>query len=208
MAIDLCNKTELMQSAPNLPAWESYNDEDVDDCHSPLGALEPVQRAGLEIGYQSSLCKVDPRYVIGDPAAWVSDFGYAVDLVAQRLDPRPNDLLTRVALEDPDPAMREQAAYEYADRNPSDACELLCEVARRDPNREVRWDALWAIEKLGGCRHCRPCAASAGTPIPRSPSGPACSSASCRPATPPSTSALPVDPGSHVRRDDLPVDPL
>ena len=138
MAIDLCNKTDLMRAAQELPAWESYDDEGVDDCHSPLGALEPEQRAGLEIGYQASLCKVDPRYVVGDPAAWVSDFGYAVDQVAQRMDPRPNDVLTRVALEDPDPTMREQAAYEYADRNAADACELLCEVVRRDPNREVR----------------------------------------------------------------------
>jgi hypothetical protein len=150
MAIDLCNKTELMRSAADLPAWESYGDEGVDDCHTPLGALDPAQRAGLEIGYQASLCKVDPRYVVGDPAAWVSDFGYAVDQVAQRLDPRPDDVLARAAFDHPDPAMREQAAYEYADRNAPGACDLLAEVVRRDPNREVRWDALWAIEKLGG----------------------------------------------------------
>jgi hypothetical protein len=46
--------------------------------------------------------------------------------------------------------MREQALYEYADRNEEDAIELLAEAVLNDRDRQVRWDALWAVEKLGG----------------------------------------------------------
>jgi hypothetical protein len=46
--------------------------------------------------------------------------------------------------------MREQALYEYVDRNEEDAIELLWQAVEHDTDRQVRWDALWAIEKLGG----------------------------------------------------------
>jgi hypothetical protein len=48
--------------------------------------------------------------------------------------------------------MREQSLFEYADRNYDDAVELLSTVVEHDADRQVRWDALWAIEKLGGVR--------------------------------------------------------
>src|SRR5207245_1104637 len=70
--------------------------------------------------------------------------------VSARLDPRTNAELQRQALRHTDPVMREQALYEYADRAPDDAVELLCQAVEHDPDRQVRWDALWAIEKLGG----------------------------------------------------------
>jgi len=104
----------------------------------------------LEVKYESTLGLLRPRHVLGDPAAWASDFAHALDSVAVRLDFRTNATLRREALEHPDPMMREQAIYEYADRHVSDAIDLLAEVARHDPDRQVRWDALWAIEKLGG----------------------------------------------------------
>lgn len=99
---------------------------------------------------QATATRSDPRHV--DPAAWASDFGQALDRVSARLDPRPNAELQRQALQHPDPVMREQALYEYADRVNPDAVELLCEAVASDADRQVRWDALWAIEKLGGAQ--------------------------------------------------------
>jgi hypothetical protein len=95
---------------------------------------------------------VQPGRVLGDPAAWESDFGHALDRVSARLDARPNLELKPQALSHPDPAMREQALYEYADRDRSAGIDLLCEAVRRDADRQVRWDALWAIQRLGGVR--------------------------------------------------------
>jgi hypothetical protein len=104
----------------------------------------------LEVSYQSTVGLMQPRHLLGDPAAWASDFAHALDRVAVRLDLRTNAALRRQALEHPDPMMREQALYEYSDRHVSDAIDLLSEAVRHDPERQVRWDALWAIEKLGG----------------------------------------------------------
>jgi len=102
------------------------------------------------LAYESSLSHVDPGRILGDPAAWLSDFGYAVDRVSVRLDARSSEELRRQALSHPDPVMREQALYEYVDRNEADAIELLWQTVEHDTDRQVRWDALWAIEKLGG----------------------------------------------------------
>jgi hypothetical protein len=115
-----------------------------------LEDLGSEQRDRLNFAYRTTLSNVDPRFVAGDPAAWASDFGYALDRVAIRLDNRSNAELRSAALTHPDPAMREQALFEYADRDHADAVELLAEAVRTDTNRELRWDALWAIEKLGG----------------------------------------------------------
>jgi len=97
---------------------------------------------------QATATRFGPGLV--DPAAWASDFGRALDRVSARLDPRTNAELQRQALQHPDPVMREQALYEYADRAADDAVELLCQAVEHDSDRQVRWDALWAIEKLGG----------------------------------------------------------
>lgn len=102
------------------------------------------------LAYASALKQVDPAHITGDPAAWESDFGHALDRVAVRLDTRPNEELRKQALTNPDPVMREQALYEYVDRNEPDALSLLWQVVEHDPDRQVRWDALWAIEKVGG----------------------------------------------------------
>lgn len=102
------------------------------------------------LAYESSLNQANPGRILGDPAAWLSDFGHAVDRVSMRLDLRSSDELRRQARNHPDPVMREQALYEYVDRNESDAIELLWEAVEHDTDRQVRWDALWAIEKLGG----------------------------------------------------------
>jgi len=104
----------------------------------------------LDVTYQSALSLGQPRHTLGDPASWASDFAHALDRVSVRLDLRTNADLRRHARHDPDPVMREQALYEYADRKLDDAVALLQEAAALDPDRQVRWDALWAIEKLGG----------------------------------------------------------
>jgi len=109
----------------------------------------------LDVTYQSVLTTSQPRHTLGDPAAWASDFAHALDRVSGRLDARKNAELRTQARQHPDPMMREQALYEYADRRVDDSLDLLCEVAGQDTDRQVRWDALWAIEKLGGVEAIR-----------------------------------------------------
>src|SRR5437870_445070 len=114
MAIDLCNKDVV-----------------------------PDQRAAPEVDYRVALGYLDPRYVAADPAAWASDFGYALDRAAIRIDSRSSGELRDAALSHADPAMREQALFEYADRNEADAMELLSEAVAADGDQQVRWAALW-----------------------------------------------------------------
>ncbi len=152
MAIDICNKAELLElmhcfgDTPEvMGGFLSQNKE-----LRPLDSLTPYQKHAYTLQSRSLMSAADPRFFAGDPAAWASDFGYAVDRVAVRLDMRTSSELTDCALTHADPMMREQALFEYIDRNEDDSIELLCEVAQKDADREVRWDALWAIEKLGG----------------------------------------------------------
>jgi hypothetical protein len=150
MAIDLSNKLDLTRVFKDQALWGSPVVDTLGGVSVPFDSLWPEQREALELGYQSVRSHADPRQVAGDPAAWASDFGYALDRVSVRLDMRSNDELRQQALSHPDPAMREQALYEYADRNEVDTIELLAQAVKSDPDRQVRWDALWAIEKLGG----------------------------------------------------------
>jgi HEAT repeats len=145
MAIDLCNKSPGSLAEDDPGSWAGAVEAPV-----LLDDLGSEQREALNFAFRATLSNVDPRFVAGDPAAWASDFGYALDRVAIRLDNRSNDELREQALTHPTPAMREQALFEYADRDCTDAIELLREAVRHDVNRELRWDALWAIEKLGG----------------------------------------------------------
>lgn len=149
MAIDLCNKTPAALVDEPAPSWA----EALSTTASAPVLLEDLvreQRDALNFAYRATLANIDPRFVAGDPAAWASDFGYALDRVAIRLDSRPDAQLRDQALSHPDPAMREQALFEYADRDHADAIELLAQAVASDADRQVRWDALWAIEKLGG----------------------------------------------------------
>ena len=151
MAIDLCNKMEHMQVAGDRAMLETGFGDSLESISVSLDALSPQQREVVELAYRSALTHPNPlAHVVGDPAAWESNFAHVLDRVAVRLDPRPSAELRHQALNHPDPVMREQALYEYADRNEKDAIELLCQAVRQDPDREVRWDSLWAIEKLGG----------------------------------------------------------
>jgi hypothetical protein len=146
MAIDLCNKSPHSLSEREPGSWgEAISVEP-----ALLEDLGAEQRDALNFSYRAILSNVDPRFVAGDPAAWASDFGYALDRVAIRLDNRTNAELREQALSHPDPVMREQALFEYADRDHADALELLAQAIRTDDNRELRWDALWAVEKLSG----------------------------------------------------------
>ncbi len=141
MSIDLCNKFELAKGMGEFLSWENSP-------HKP--AVSVAQREAMQLAHRTLRNSADPRTAAGDPSAWSSDFAYALDRAAVRLDQRRSEVLRADALGHPDPAMREQALYEYADRNEDDAIELLVQVARNDGDRQVRWDALWAIEKLGG----------------------------------------------------------
>jgi hypothetical protein len=147
MAIDLCNK-----SPETLATASARSGQDAPEAVMPvlIEDLGTEQREALNFAYRTTLSNVDPRLVAGDPAAWSSDFGYALDRVAIRLDNRSNDELREQALGHPDPALREQALFEYADRDHPDAMALLAEAIQHDQDRQVRWDALWALEKLGG----------------------------------------------------------
>ncbi len=148
MAIDLCNKSpaNLAESEPG-PVGDALVSGVP---HMLLEELGTGQRENLNLAYRTTLSAVDPRFLVGDPAAWASDFGYALDRIAVRLDNRVNAVLREQALSHPDPAMREQALFEYADRDLPDAIDLLSGAVRTDTDRQVRWDALWAIEKLAG----------------------------------------------------------
>lgn len=153
MAIDLCNKQEQMRIVGDRATLANPFTDALEGISAPLDALSVDQREVVELAYYSALIHPNPlMHIVGDPAAWESNFGHALDRVATRLDSRSNEVLRHAALNHPDPMMREQALYEYADRNLDDAIELLGHAVRRDPDRQVRWDALWAIEKLGGIR--------------------------------------------------------
>jgi hypothetical protein len=151
MAIDLCNKLERMRVTGDEAIWESQKGERLQNISVPLDALSPEQREVIELAYSSALGRANPlMHVVGDPAAWESNFGHALDRVAVRLDNRSPDELRSHALTHGDPMMREQAFFEYADRNPADAMELLRQVISHDKDAQVRWHALWVLEKLGG----------------------------------------------------------
>lgn len=119
---------------------------------SQLANGDGEQLEGLiqKVGAPSALDYADPNYLVGDPAAWASEFGHELDQIAVRLDMRSNEELRQVAFNHTDPVMREQALYEYADRGPSDAIDVLRQAVATDDDRQLRWNALWAIEKIGG----------------------------------------------------------
>jgi HEAT repeats len=148
VAIDLANRAQLIRNGS--PHDDRAEEPAEPSTVTPGEELLTEQLESLELGVRSALGYVDPRYVAGDPAAWASDLGYALDRVAVRLDARPSEELVEVGLTHADPMMREQALFEYADRNEGDAIAVLAEAVRRDRDQQVRWAALWAIEKLGG----------------------------------------------------------
>jgi hypothetical protein len=152
MAIDISNKGSLLEEFRSPTGEVSGLFGAISEEMAPFETLSPYQRDAYTVQSRSVLGQADPRYFAGDPAAWASDFGYAVDRVAVRLDTRTGEQLIADALSHKDPMMREQALYEYIDRNESDSVELLTEVIAKDDNRDVRWDALWALEKFGGVR--------------------------------------------------------
>jgi hypothetical protein len=151
MAIDLCNKVEHMRVAGGEATWEPTFGKALDKVTVPLDSLPIDKREVIELAYYTALTHPNPlMHVVGDPAAWESNFAHALDRIALRLDSRSSDVLRHEALNNPDPVMREQALYEYTDRNHEDAIELLCQAVEHDTDRQVRWDSLWAIEKMGG----------------------------------------------------------
>lgn len=149
MAIDLCNKSPR-DLGEDMAATETSDDLGLDAQSALAEDLRREQLAALNFAYRTTLSNIDPHSIAGDPAAWSSDFGYALDRVAIRLDNRMDAVLREQALHHPDPAMREQALFEYADRDHDDAVDLLVTAIESDADQQVRWAALWAVEKLGG----------------------------------------------------------
>lgn len=141
MAIDLARKTLDPEAQAQRAAAAPVG--------PPLTELLSEQREQLNFAYRTTM-SMDPRQVAGDPAAWRSDFGYALNRAAVRLDTRTDEELVADALGHHDPVVREQALYEYADRDHADGYELLEQAVLTEKDRDVRWDALWALEKLGG----------------------------------------------------------
>lgn len=139
MALDLAHKMQNMQGTAT----------DLAGLVPPFTELREEQQAQLNFAYRTTL-SMDPRLVSGDPAAWRSDFGYALNRAAVRLDTRTDAELLHDAFNDPDPVVREQSLYEYADRDHADAYEVLAESVAKETDQDLRWNALWAIEKLGG----------------------------------------------------------
>src|SRR5262249_9742084 len=126
MAIDLVNKLGPVQIVGNQVVLG-------EQLSAPLDVLPTEQREGLRLPYAAALTHPAPlTHVVGDPAAWESNFGHRLDRIAVRLDSRPSDELRSQALHHPDPVMREQALFEYGDRNEPDAIELLCQAVERD----------------------------------------------------------------------------
>src|SRR5262245_35298632 len=77
MAIDLCNKSPGSLAERDPGSW----DDAVPSGSVLLDDLGSDQRDALNFAYRTTLSNVDPRFVAGDPAAWASDFGYALDRV-------------------------------------------------------------------------------------------------------------------------------
>src|SRR6266481_2295616 len=151
--IDLCNKMEQIRITGDHATLQSPVADSPGNVSIPLDALTTEQREIVELAYHSALVHPNPlMHVVGDPAAWESSFGHALDRVAVRLDARSDAELRQQSTSHPDPMMREQALFEYADRNHGDAIEFISEVVVKDSDRQLRWDALWAMEKLGGVR--------------------------------------------------------
>ncbi|SFQ95776.1 HEAT repeat-containing protein [Lentzea waywayandensis] len=113
-------------------------------------ALESVdlgQVSGVE-----AQAPVWDHYLQGDPARLNSDFGEFLKRTAIRLDVRTDDQVAQEALNHRDPMIREQSLFQYVDRGLPGAVDLLTEAVKTDSVREVRWNALWALEKIGGPR--------------------------------------------------------
>lgn len=92
------------------------------------------------------------HYLKGDPALLNSEFGDVLERTAVRLDIRTDDQVVQEALTHPDPMIREQSLYQAMDRGLPETIDLIAEAVASDEDRQVRWNALWALEKIGGPR--------------------------------------------------------
>src|SRR5581483_8722752 len=111
--IDLCNKMEQVRLTDDRALLKSPLTDSLETASIPLDALTGEQREIVELAYHSALVHPNPlMHVVGDPAAWESNFGHALDRVAVRLDPRSDAELRLQATTHPDPMMREQALFE------------------------------------------------------------------------------------------------
>ena len=151
MAIDLCHKSPGPLAERDPGPW----DDAVPSESVLLDDLGTDQRDALNFAYRTTLSNVDPRLsqAIRPPGQATSATHWTGWRSGWTTGPTTNSAATRC--NHPDPVMREQALFEYADRDHADAIELLEQAVRTDTNREVRWDALWAIEKLAGAHAVR-----------------------------------------------------
>lgn len=80
----------------------------------------------------------------------VLDFAHPIKAVTQRFDLRSDDELRRVISDDVSPIERERALWEYADRHGNDATDLVAQRAASDPDRAIRNNALWLLQRIAG----------------------------------------------------------
>src|SRR5437764_7261210 len=99
MAIDLCNKMEHMQVTDDEAMLASGFGDSPESISVSLDKLTPQVREVVELAYRSALTHPNPlAHVVGDPAAWESNFAHVLDRVAVRLDARPSAELRQQAL--------------------------------------------------------------------------------------------------------------
>jgi hypothetical protein len=112
--------------------------------------------AGLhDVSGEESFAATSGRPLAGDPAELTSDFADHLNRIAVPLDARPDAHVEEEALSHTSVLIREQSLFEYAERKGEGAVDLLAEAAATDADRQVRWNSLWALQKIGTERAAR-----------------------------------------------------
>ncbi|MDE0686464.1 MAG: HEAT repeat domain-containing protein [Candidatus Poribacteria bacterium] len=104
----------------------------------PVNLRDPLEHIDPTTGHR----------ILGDPSEY-SNFAAALSRVATPIDPRTDELLAKIGIEDTDPVMREQALFELASRQGADALATLKKAFLEVPDTMVRQNLLWAIQKIG-----------------------------------------------------------
>jgi hypothetical protein len=95
--------------------------------------------------------RLEQARAIGDPTVRFEDM---IARVARSLDTRTNDELLHDGQQLADPALREQALYQYLWRHGAKALPVIAEALYSDSDTELRINLLWALEWIQNDR-CR-----------------------------------------------------
>ncbi len=105
----------------------------------------------VEHHFATAIKPIDPELYSMDPAERL-EFSRAPSEGIGRFDTRNDAELKSVMFDHADQIERERAAWEFGDRHKQDAVQSVSEVAAHDPDRAVRWGALWLLQKIGDNR--------------------------------------------------------